>query len=184
MNIDITLRNNVKKFGNGIHTIVFAHGYGCDQNMWRFITPDFEQDYQVVLFDHVGSGKSDQSAYNFEKYNSLDAYAADLIEICDELELQKVIFVGHSVSAMIGVLAAAARPDLFDRLIFICPSPCYINSDEYFGGFARQDIDELIKTLESNYLAWSSFITPLIIGNPEFPIFTEELNNSFCSMDP
>lgn len=184
MNIDITLRNNVKKIGNGIRPFIFAHGYGCDQKMWRFITPAFEKDYQVILFDHVGSGKSDQSAYNFEKYSSLKGYAEDLIEICDKLQLQNVIFVGHSVSTMIGVLAAAERPDLFDKLILIGPSPCYINSNEYFGGFNRHDIDELITTLESNYLGWSSFITPIIIGNPEMPEYTEELKNSFCSMNP
>lgn len=184
MNIDITVRNNVKKTGSGIQPIFFAHGYGCDQKMWRFITPAFEKDYQVILFDHVGSGKSDQTAYNFEKYSSLKGYAEDLIEICDKLQLQNVIFVGHSVSTMIGVLAAAERPDLFDKLILIGPSPCYINSNEYVGGFARHDIDELITTLESNYLGWSSFITPIIIGNPEMPEFAEELKNSFCSMNP
>lgn len=184
MNIDIASRNNINQTGNGTPPIVFAHGYGCDQKMWRFITPAFEKDYQVILFDHVGSGKSDESAYNFEKYSTLKGYAKDLIEICDELQLQKVIFVGHSVSTMIGVLAATERPDLFDKLILIGPSPCYINSNGYFGGFNRQDIDELVTTLESNYLGWSSFITPLIIGNQAMPEYAEELKNSFCSMNP
>jgi sigma-B regulation protein RsbQ len=184
MGIDIALRNNVKRTGQGTQPIVFSHGYGCDQNMWRFITPAFEKDYQVVLFDHVGSGKSDQNAYNFEKYNSLNGYADDLVEICEAFQLQKVVFVGHSVSAIIGVLAAAKRPDLFEKLILICPSPCYINSDDYYGGFTRQDIDELVTTLESNYLGWSSFITPIIIGNTEKPEYAEQLKNSFCSMNP
>ncbi len=181
---DIIIRNNVKIFGNGTQPMVFAHGYGCDQNMWRFITPAFEKDYQIIVFDHVGSGKSDQSAYDFEKYSSLKGYAHDLIEICDALNLKNVIFAGHSVSSMIGVLAAAERPDLFDKLVLIGPSPCYINANGYIGGFSKKDIDELIVTLESNYLGWSSFITPVIIGNPEMPEYSEELKNSFCSMNP
>ncbi len=184
MGSDVKFRNNIKIFGNGHQPIVFAHGYGCDQKMWRYITPAFEKDYTIILFDHVGSGNSDPLAYDFEKYNTLKGYAEDLNEICDELQLQKVIFVGHSVSSMIGVLAAAERPDLYDKLILIGPSPCYINSNDYFGGFDHKDIDELIATLESNYLAWSSFITPVIIGNPEKPEYSEELKNSFCSMNP
>lgn len=164
--------------------MVFAHGYGCDQNMWRFVAPAFEDEYRVVLFDHVGSGKSDQSAYNFEKYSSLQGYADDLIEICEYLNLRKVVFVGHSVSSIIGVLAEKSRPDLFDRLVLVGPSPCYINELDYIGGFSRKDIDELVDTLESNYLGWSSFITPVIIGNPDKPEYSEELKNSFCSMNP
>ncbi|MCH8569749.1 MAG: alpha/beta hydrolase [Balneolales bacterium] len=184
MNSDILSRNNVKIFGKGSQPIVFAHGYGCDQNMWRFITPAFDTDYKIVVFDHVGSGKSDISAYDFEKYSSLQGYADDLNEICDELSLQNIIFCGHSVSSMIGLLAAADRPEVYEKLIFIGPSPCYINKDDYIGGFSKEDIDELITTLESNYLGWSSFITPVIIGNEEKPEFSEELKNSFCSMNP
>jgi sigma-B regulation protein RsbQ len=184
MKDDIIKRNNVKIFGNGTQPMVFAHGYGCDQNMWRFITPAFEKEYQLVLFDHVGSGKSDESAYDFEKYNSLKGYADDLNEICDELNLKRVILVAHSVSSIIGVLASAERPDLYDRLVLIGSSPRYINDHEYYGGFTRKDIDELIATLESNYLGWSSYITPIIIGNPEMPQYSEELKNSFCTMNP
>lgn len=164
--------------------MIFAHGYGCDQNMWRFITPSFEKDFKIVLFDHVGSGKSDISAYDFQKYESLHGYADDLIEICTSLRLTNVIFVGHSVSCMIGILAANKRPDLFDKLILIGPSPCYVNDGAYLGGFERDDIHDLIATLESNYLGWSSSITPVIIGNPDKPEFSDELNNSFCQMDP
>ena len=155
MTIDLALRNNIKIFGEGSRPIVFAHGYGCDQKMWRFITPAFEKDYQIILFDHVGSGNSDSREYDFEKYSSLKGYANDIIEIFEKLHLEKVIFVGHSVSSMIGVLAAAKRPDLFDKLVLIGPSPCYINDNGYFGGFTKQDIDELIETLESNFLGWS-----------------------------
>lgn len=177
-------RNNVIQFGNGIQPLLFAHGYGCDQNMWRFITPEFENEYRIVLFDHVGSGNSDESAYDFEKYNSLQGYARDLIEICDELKLSNVIFIGHSVSCMIGVLAAIQRPNLFEKLILIGPSPCYMNDEAYFGGFSKADIEEMIDTLESNYLGWSSHITPVIAGHPEKPEHSEELFNSFCRMNP
>ncbi|MDN3688532.1 alpha/beta fold hydrolase [Cyclobacterium jeungdonense] len=184
MNKEIIVRNNIKISGNGVQPMVFAHGFGCDQQMWRYITPSFEREYQIILFDHVGSGKSDQSAYDFEKYNSLNGYAEDLIEICDELDLQNVIFVGHSVSSIIGALASIKRPDLFEKLIMIGPSPCYINKEGYFGGFSSEDIDELVETLESNYLGWSSHITPVIVGNPEMPEYSEELRNSFCNMNP
>jgi sigma-B regulation protein RsbQ len=184
MNKEVISRNNVTRFGSGSQTIIFSHGYGCDQNMWRYITPAFEKDYDIILFDHVGSGKSDEKMYDFAKYNSLNGYADDIIELCEELALEKVIFVGHSVSSIIGVLAAAERPDIFIRLIMIGPSPCYINDDEYFGGFSRKDIDELIETLESNYLGWSSAITPVIVGDPDKPEITEELHNSFCRMNP
>jgi len=184
MSNDKFFKNNVKISGNGVQPIVFGHGYGCDQKMWRFITPAFEKDYQVILFDLVGSGESDQSAYDFEKYSSHQGYAEDLIEIIVEFDLPGVIFIGHSVSSIIGVLAAAERPDLFDKLVLVEPSPCYINDNEYFGGFTKKDIDELIETLESNYLGWSSFITPIIIGNSEMPEYSEELRNSFCAMNP
>ncbi|WP_158859216.1 alpha/beta fold hydrolase [Lunatibacter salilacus] len=184
MHNNLIRRNNINIFGNGTQAIVFAHGFGCDQNMWRHITPAFEKEYQVILYDHVGSGKSDQSAYDFEKYSSLHGYADDLIEICNDLHLQKVIFVGHSVSSMIGILASTKRPDLFEKLVLIGPSPCYVNKNGYVGGFTSQDIDELIETLESNYLGWSSYITPVIIGNPEMPEYSEELRNSFCNMNP
>lgn len=184
MSENIKRRNNVNRFGSGKKILMFAHGYGCDQKMWRFITPAFEQNYQIVLFDHVGSGNSDESEYDFQKYNSLNGYAEDIIELCDTLELEEVIFVGHSVSTMIGVLAASERPDLFSRLILIGPSPCYINEGDYYGGFTKEDIDELIETLESNYLGWSSYITPVISGNPDKPEVAEELHNSFCRMNP
>jgi sigma-B regulation protein RsbQ len=138
----------------------------------------------VVLFDHIGSGKTDENLYDFDRYSSLDAYADDIIQLCEGMELKDIIFVGHSVSAMIGVLAGAKRPELFKHLIMIGPSPCYINKEDYFGGFSKEDIEELVETLESNYLGWSSFITPVIAGNPDQPQFAEELNNSFCRMNP
>lgn len=184
MIIDIATRNNVNRLGSGDQTLMFAHGYGCDQTMWRHVTPAFKQDYEIVLFDHVGSGNSDDSAYDFDKYASLEGYASDIIEICDELELTDVTLVGHSVSAIIGVLAAGWAPDVIRKLILIGPSPCYINDDEYYGGFSRQDIDELVETLESNYLGWSEYITPIIAGDPDYPEVADELYHSFCKMKP
>ena len=164
--------------------MLFAHGYGCDQNMWRLVTPAFEEDHRIVLFDHVGYGGSDSSAFDPERYSSLDAYADDVLAICHELELEDVVFVGHSVSSMIGVLAAKREPELFDRLVLVGPSPRYIDEDGYTGGFRREDIDELLDSLESNYLGWSSQMAPVIMGNPDRPELGEELTNSFCRTDP
>ena len=166
--------------------MLFAHGFGCDQHMWRHVAPRFEDDFRVVLFDHMGAGNSDVSAYDPERYSSLDGYAADVRQICHELGLSDVIFVGHSVSAMIGGLAAAAEPELFSKLVFVGPSPCYINDEDndYIGGFGEDDIKELLESLESNYLGWSSAIAPVIMGNPERPELVEELTESFCRTDP
>jgi sigma-B regulation protein RsbQ len=164
--------------------MVFAHGFGCDQHMWRFVAPAFEDEYRIVLFDHVGAGRSDLSAYSRARYESLHGYAQDVQEICHELDLTGVIFVGHSVSAMIGVLAAIEEPDRFDRLILVGPSPCYIDDEDYVGGFSRVDIEELLDTLDSNYLGWSSAMAPVIMGNPDRPALGIELTNSFCRTDP
>jgi sigma-B regulation protein RsbQ len=164
--------------------MLYAHGFGCDQNMWRHVAPRFEDDFKVVLFDHMGAGKSDLSAYDPERYSSLDAYASDVLQICHELGLSDVIFVGHSVSAIIGGLAAAAEPELFSKLVFVGPSPRYINDDDYVGGFDENDIKELLESLESNYLGWSSAMAPVIMGNPERPELGEELTESFCRADP
>ncbi len=182
---DIIKKNNVKQFGKGAETIMFAHGFGCDLNMWRFITPAFKDDYQVVLFDYVGCGKSDLSAYNDERYSTLQGYAQDIIDICDTLRLEKIIFVGHSVSSMIGLLAAIRRPELFDRLVFIGPSPRYINDlPDYVGGFQKADLEGLLDTMDKNYIGWAQFLAPVIMKNPELPHLSHELEQSFCSTDP
>ena len=160
--------------------MLFAHGYGCDQNMWRHITPAFVEDYKIILFDHVGFGHSDTSGYTPKKYGSLQAYADDILEIIEALELKNVIFVGHSVSAIIGVLAAIKTPSVFQKLVLIGPSPRYINEPGYVGGFQREDINGLLEALDSNYLAWAAAITPVIMGNADRPELTEELTNSFC----
>jgi sigma-B regulation protein RsbQ len=177
-------RNNVRTLGAGHPPLMFAHGFGCDQNMWRLVVPAFTGSHRVVLFDHVGAGQSDTSAYDRRKYSTLEGYAADVLEICRELQLSKVVFVGHSVSAMIGVLAAKQEPDLFTALVLVGPSPRYINDADYVGGFTRQDIDGLLDSLDSNYLGWSSAMAPAIMGNPERPELGVELTNSFCRTDP
>jgi sigma-B regulation protein RsbQ len=178
-------RNNVKVFGKGTQPMLFAHGFGCDQNMWRFVTPAFENDYRIVLFDYVGSGKSDLAAYDATRYASLDGYAQDVLDVCHALELENVIFVGHSVSSMVGVLAANREPDRFARLILIGPSPRYINdAPDYVGGFERADIEGLLETMEKNYLGWANFLAPAIMKNPEHPELSAELEASFCSTDP
>lgn len=177
-------RNNVTISGTGDTPILFAHGYGCDHRMWRLVAPAFEDTHRVVLFDHVGSGDSDLAQYDRAKYGSLQGYAQDVVDICSELDLTNVVFVGHSVSAMIGILAAIAAPERFARLVLIGPSPCYINDGDYVGGFDRKDIDDLLEFQEANYLGWSSSLAPVIMGNPDRPELSQELHASFCRTDP
>jgi sigma-B regulation protein RsbQ len=182
---NILLRNNVKVFGNGTQPMLFAHGFGCDQNMWRFVTPAFEDDYRIILFDYVGSGKSDLGAYNPERYGALEGYAQDLLDICEALDLRDIIFVGHSVSGIIGALASIARPDRFSRLVMVGPSPRYINdAPDYLGGFERADIEGLLAMMEKNYIGWASFLAPVVMRNPEREGLARELEESFCSTDP
>jgi len=164
--------------------LLFAHGFGCDQSMWRLVTPAFESDHRVVLFDHVGAGGSDLAEWDPDRYASLDGYARDVLEVCEELDLHDVVFVGHSVSAMMGVLAAVREPDRFSGLVLVGPSPCYVDDPPYRGGFQPADIEELLESLDSNYLGWSAAMAPAIVGNPERPELGEELTNSFCRTDP
>lgn len=164
--------------------MLFAHGFGCDQNMWRMVAPRFADRYRIVLFDYVGSGGSDLSAYDAQRYGSLDGYVSDVLEICDELELTDVVFVGHSVSAMVGVLAAEREPDRFAALVLVGPSPRYIDDGDYVGGFSEADINELLESLESNYLGWSSTMAPVIMGNADRAELGAELTESFCRADP
>ena len=164
--------------------MMFAHGFGCDQNMWRHVAPAFADEYRIVLFDQVGAGDSDHAAYSRAKYGSLYGYAHDVLEICRELELRDVIFVGHSVSAMIGVLAAVEEPEQFAKLVLVGPSPRYINDGDYIGGFSREDIEGLLESLDSNYLGWSAAMAPAIVGADQPDELKEELTNSFCRTDP
>lgn len=182
---DITRRNNINIKGIGSTPMVFAHGFGCDQNMWRYIWPSFQNDYKIILFDYVGSGKSDISAYNIERYSDLNGYAQDVIDVCKATNAKGSVFVGHSVSAIIGILASLKEPEYFSKLILVGPSPRYINDlPEYVGGFERKDIEELLKTMESNYIGWANFLAPAIMKNPGNPQLAEELTSSFCSTDP
>ena len=182
--MNVTQRNSVVVKGKGTRVIMFSHGFGCDQNMWRYITPAFEDNYKIVLFDHVGAGKSDLSAYSPQKYAQLEGYAEDIIELCVELNLEEIIFVGHSVSAIIGIIASIQAPEFFKSLILVGPSPSYINDGDYIGGFSKQQIDELLASLENNHLGWSMAMAPVIMGNPERKELAEELSNSFCRTDP
>ena len=184
MRPDVIRRNNLRVSGRGGRPMVFAHGFGCDQNMWRLVAPAFEASHQVILFDHVGAGQSDTSAYDRAKYGTLDGYATDVLELCAELNLSDVIFVGHSVSAMIGVLAAKREPTRFAGIVLVGPSPRYIDDAGYVGGFSREDIEGLLSALDSNYLGWSSSMAPVIMGNTDRPELGEELTNSFCRTDP
>ncbi|HEX2080862.1 MAG TPA: alpha/beta hydrolase [Longimicrobium sp.] len=185
MSQDVLSRNNVKVFGRGTQPMVFAHGFGCDQNMWRYVTPAFEDDYRIVLFDYVGSGKSDLSAYDPDRYSRLDGYAQDVLDVCRALDLRDVILVGHSVSSMVAVLAAREEPWRFDRLILIGPSPRYVNDPpEYVGGFERADIEGLLEMMDRNYIGWANFLAPAIMKNPDRPELGQELTESFCSTDP
>ncbi len=183
--MSVVRRNNVTLGGRPSgQPMVFAHGFGCDQNMWRFVAPAFEDEYRIVLFDLVGAGGSDLSAYDEQKYASLDGYAQDVLELCAELDLRDVVFVGHSVSGMIGVLAAKAEPERFATLVLVSPSPRYLDDEGYVGGFGRADIEELLDSLDSNYLGCSTAMAPVIMGNPDRPELGAELTESFCRTDP
>ena len=178
-------RHNVVEEGKaGARPMVFAHGFGCDQNMWRHVWPAFAADHRIVLFDHLGMGGSDASAYDPDRYASLQGYADDVLAICGELDLRDIVFVGHSVSAMIGVLAANAEPERFGRLVLVGPSPRYIDDGDYVGGFSREDIEGLLESMDSNYLGWSTAMAPVIMANDDRPELGVELTNSFCRADP
>lgn len=185
--MDVRSRNHVRVTGRaGGPVVVLAHGFGCDQNMWRLVVPILERDFTVVLFDHVGAGSSQLSAWSRARYSSLDGYVSDVLEVCRGLGLGPVTFVGHSVSAMMGVLAATREPEAFAGLVLLAPSPCFVDdpTSGYRGGFSAADIEELLESLDANYLGWSGAMAPVIMGNPERPELGEELTNSFCRTDP
>lgn len=177
-------RNNVQIRGQGTKAMLFAHGFGCDQNMWRFVEPAFAKDFKTILFDHVGAGGSDLKAYDKSKYSQLSGYADDVVEIGHQLGLKDAVFVGHSVSGMIGALAVQKAPGMFGKLVMVGPSARYINDDDYVGGFSENQIEELLQFLELNHMGWSAQMAPAIMGNPDRPELAEELTNSFCRTDP
>lgn len=182
---DPLVRNNVRILGRGRQPMLFAHGFGCDQTMWRFVVPAFQERFNVVLFDYVGSGRSDTAAYQALRYNTLDGYASDVLEIVEAADLHDIVFVGHSVSSMVGVLAATRAPERFSHLILVVPSARYINDPpDYVGGFSRADVEGLLDLMEKNYLGWASFLAPLVIKNDDKPELQQELTASFCAADP
>lgn len=166
--------------------LLYAHGFGCNQRMWRQITPAFMGTHRQVLFDYVGSGLSDVSAFDADRYGRLEGYAQDVLEVCDALGITGgVRFVGHSVSASIGLLASIQRPALFDSLVLVGPSPCFLNHPpDYLGGFERQDLEGLLDLMDQNYLGWASYLAPVVAGEPQKDSLAGELNDSFCSTDP
>jgi sigma-B regulation protein RsbQ len=183
--VEVRRRFNVQQSGRADGPLlVLAHGFGCDQNMWRLVRPLLESTCRVLTFDHIGAGGSDMSAWDADRYATLDGYAADVADLCRELDLRDVVFVGHSVSATIGVLAARLVPEHITRLVLVTPSPCFIDDGDYRGGFSRADIDELLDSLESNYLGWSAAMAPAIMGTPDRPELGQELTNTFCQMPP
>lgn len=182
---DVLTRNNVKIIGNGSKTLFLAHGFGCDQNMWRFLTPELEKHFTIILFDYVGSGASDISQYSKKRYSQLEGYAEDVIEICEALQLSDVIFIGHSVSSIIGAIASIQKPALFSKLIMVCPSPCFLNfPPEYMGGFEKEDLQELLNLMDKNYIGWANYLAPLVMGTTNSDDLIGELSGSFCSTDP
>lgn len=178
------VRNNVRVSGSGKRIMMFAHGYGCDQSVWRWVVPAFEHDFTIITFDHVGAGQSDLSAYDPVNYETLAGYINDLLAICSEMQLRDIVYVGHSVSAMIGIMAAIEQPDVFSRLVLVAPSPCHTDKDNYVGGLSVQDVDELLTLMERNFVHWSATMTPIMMKNPENPELARELSNSFCRLDP
>jgi sigma-B regulation protein RsbQ len=182
--MNITNRNNIRQSGQGQQTMIFAHGFGCDQNVWRHLVKAFEKEYSILTFDYVGAGQSDHSSYDLIRYGSLKGYARDLLEICEAFHITNAILVAHSVSSMIGMLASIENPSAFSRLIFVAPSPCYINDGDYIGGLDKPDLESLLDMMDNNYLGWSGTIAPMVMGNAEQPELSEELTNSFCATNP
>ncbi len=182
---NIQRRNNVRISGQGDRAVMFVHGLGCDQRMWRHVAPAFEVDFKVILMDLVGCGQSDLSAFDANRYSNLEGYAQDILDVIESLDLQDTIFVGHSVSSMLGAIASIRQPERFNKLIMVAPSPCYLNHPpDYLGGFDREDIEELLDLMDKNYMGWASFLAPLAMGNSESPELAQELESSFCSTDP
>ena len=183
--MDVYARHNIKIVGaERGQTLLLVHGFGCDQNLWRLVVDRLKADFRLVLIDLVGAGASDPGAWDPTKYSSLSGYAADILDIVDELDLRDVVFVGHSVSAMIGTLATITDPTRFSKLVLLTPSPRYIDDGDYHGGFSRADIDELLESLEQNFLGWSRAMAPVIMGTPDRPELEDELADTFCRTDP
>jgi sigma-B regulation protein RsbQ len=182
---NIIKRNNVKVIGNGEKTLMFAHGFGCDQNMWERLTPYFKDDYRLVLFDYVGSGQSELSAFDRQRYSSINGYAQDIIDVCEALYINEAVFIGHSVSCSAGIVAANLHPEYFSQLVLIGPSPCFLNlPPDYLGGFDKQDLEELLELMDQNFVGWANYLAPVVAGLSGEGQIAGELSASFCSTDP
>ncbi|WP_078592855.1 alpha/beta fold hydrolase [Evansella clarkii] len=183
--MDILARNNVKVKGRGTVPMLFAPGFGCDQNVWNTVAESFEDNYKVILFDYVGAGNSDLAAYSPDKYSTLEGYAQDVLDVCEALKLENVILVGHSVGGMIGALASLEKPELFSSLIMLGPSPCYLNDPpEYAGGYEKEELTGLLDLMEKNYIGWANMFAATVMGNPQSPELSADLEERFCSTDP
>jgi sigma-B regulation protein RsbQ len=182
--MSVLKRNNVHIVGRGSQPLLFVNGFGCDQTIWRSILPALAQHYRLILFDHIGAGLSDVTAYDPAKYASLEGYAQDVLTICEQLELTDVTLVGHSVGATIGALAAVQQPAWFRRLLLLCPSPCYFNAEDYHGGFEREDLESMLRFMEQDFVGWADSFASFLMGNPDQPALTAELAHSFCQNDP
>jgi len=182
---NIIKRNNVTIIGDGEKTIILAHGFGCDQNMWERLIPYFKEDYRLVLFDYVGSGQSELAAFDVQRYSSINGYAQDIIEVCEAVNISGAIFIGHSVSCSAGIVAANLHPEYFSHLILIGPSPCFLNiPPDYLGGFENKDLEELLELMDQNYLGWANYLAPVVAGSSGEGQIAGELSESFCSTDP
>ncbi|MBN2647481.1 MAG: alpha/beta hydrolase [Thiotrichales bacterium] len=181
---ELITKFNITEQGRGEEILLFAHGFGCDQTTWNKVIPGFKENFRVISFDYLGSGNSKLEDYDHKRYETLDAYAEDLAEICTALKLENIYFIGHSVSGAIGMLASIAHPKMFKKLITIAPSPHYLNEDDYQGGFDYQDVVELIKMMQLNYFDWANYLAPIVIGNEDTPEYSEELKLSFLRHDP
>jgi sigma-B regulation protein RsbQ len=182
---DVLTRNNVRVLGTGARALVFAQGFGFDLHTWRHVAPAFADDYRIVLFDYVGAGGSDLAAYDASRYRTLDGYASDLLDVCAALDLESVTVVGHSVSAMIAVLASVREPARFHRLVLVCPSPCYRNDPpHYHGGFEREQLDELLELMDHDRDGFARYLAPVVAQNPERPELAEEIRTNFSVADP
>lgn len=178
-------RNNITVHGNGDKVLVLAHGFGCDQRMWRYVLPTLSERYKVVLFDYVGSGNSDPSSFSVDRYSSLNGYAKDVVDVFEALELENVAFVGHSVSSIIGLIALLEAPNTIAELVMVCPSPYFLNDlPDYEGGFEQSDLQELMSLMDKNYIGWAHYLAPLVMGVNSSEALVEELSGSFCSTDP
>jgi sigma-B regulation protein RsbQ len=182
----ITTRNNTRMLGTQGPVLLYAHGFGCSQKMWRHVTPAFADTHRQVLFDYVGSGQSDLASFDAQRYASLDGYVQDVLDVCDSFDLKSgVTFVGHSVSCSVGLLASITRPELFERLVLVGPSPCFLNDPpHYLGGFEREDLEGLLSLMDQNYIGWANHLAPVVAGADGAGQAAGELSESFCSTEP